>query len=180
MTGLADRAHLLQPELGLETHVRDILGLIEAEELEDVVLCGHSAAGAVITVVADRVPTHLAGLLYRDASLPANGQSMLDFMGDSQGIPALFYAQAAEHGEGWRGPAGLPFDAAGFGVDDGADAAWVNRRLSAHPLAAFTDPVVLSGTGEAVARRTYIRCTTTSNSAARAACPTCSPTASRC
>lgn len=158
LTGLADRAHLLQPELGLETHVQDILGLIEAEELEDVVLCGHSAAGAVITVVADRVPTHLAGLLYLDASLPANGQSMLDFMGDSQGIPALFYAQAAEHGEGWRVPAGLPFDAAGFGVDDGADAAWVNRRLSAHPLAAFTDPVVLSGAGEAVARRTYIRC----------------------
>ena len=158
LTGLADRAHLLQPDVGLETHVQDILGLIEAEELEDVVLCGHSAAGVVITVVADRIPGRIAALLSLDASLPANGQSMLDFMGDTQGIPALFRAQAAAHGEAWRVPAGLPFDAAGFGVDDADDAAWVNRRLTAHPLAAFTDPVRLSGAGGAVARRTYIRC----------------------
>lgn len=158
LTGLADRAHLLTPAVGLETHVQDILGLLTAEELEDVVLCGHSAAGAVITVVADRVPARIAGLLYLDASLPSHGQSMLDFMGDSQGIPALFRAQAAEHGKGWRVPAGLPFDAAGFGVDNSADVAWVNRRMTAHPLAAFTDPVMLSGAGNAVPRRTYIRC----------------------
>ena len=85
LTGLADRAHLLTPKVGLETHVQDILGLIEAEELDDIVLCGHSAAGAVITVVADRVPARIAGLLYLDASLPVAGQSMLDFMGDTQG-----------------------------------------------------------------------------------------------
>ena len=158
LTGLACRAHLLSPAVNLETHVQDIVGLITAEELQDVVLCGHSAAGAVITVVADRIPTHLADLLYLDASLPAHGQSMLDFMGDRQGIPALFRAHAIEHGDGWRVPAGLPFDAAGFGVDDVTDAAWVNRRMSAHPLAAFTDPVILSGAGAAVPRRTYIRC----------------------
>ncbi len=158
LTGLGDRAHLLAPTVGLDTHVQDIVGLITCEELDSVVLCGHSAAGAVITVVADRVPERVAGLLYLDASLPAHGQSMLDFMGDSQGIPALFRAQAAAHGDGWRVPAGLPFDAAGFGVDDAADAAWVNRRMSAHPLAAFTDPVILSGAGAAVTRRTYVRC----------------------
>lgn len=158
LTGLADRAHLLTPQVTLETHVQDILGLIEAEELGEVILVGHSAAGAVITVVADRVPASIAGLLYLDASLPANGQSMLDFMGDSQGIPTLFRAQAEEHGDGWRVPAGLPFDAAGFGVEDAADAAWVNRRMTAHPLAAFTDPVRLSGAGERVKRRVYIRC----------------------
>ena len=158
LTGLADRAHQLTPSVTLETHVQDILGLIAAEELNDVMLVGHSAAGAVITVVADRVPARIAGLLYLDASLPSDGQSMLDFMGDSQGIPALFRAQAEAHGEGWRVPAGLPFDAAGFGVDDAADAAWVNRRMTAHPLAAFSDAVRLSGAGEAVAQRLYIRC----------------------
>ena len=123
MTGRADRAHLLAPSVTLETPVEDILGLIEAEELNDVILVGHRAAGAVITVVADRVPARIAGLLYLEASLPSEGQSMFDFMGESQGIPALFRAQAEAHGEGWRVPAGLPFDAAGFGVDDAADAA---------------------------------------------------------
>ncbi|MSR15867.1 MAG: alpha/beta hydrolase [Gammaproteobacteria bacterium] len=92
LTGLADRAHLLTPQVGLETHVQDIVGLIEAEELTDIVLCGHSAAGAVITVVADRIPARISSLLYLDASLPSAGQSMLDFMGDTQGIPALFRA----------------------------------------------------------------------------------------
>ena len=158
LTGLADRAHLLAPSVTLEPPVEDILGLIEAEELNDVIRVGHSAAGAVITVVADRVPARIAGLLYLDLSLPSDGQSMFDFMGDSQGIPALFRAQAEAHGEGWRVPAGLPFDAAGFGVDDAADAAWVNRRMTAHPLAAFTDAVHLSGAGKAVAQRLYIRC----------------------
>lgn len=158
LTGLADRAHLLTPDVTLETHVQDILGVIEAEELDNVILVGHSAAGAVITVVADRAPARIASLLYLDASLPSHGQSMLDFMGDSQGIPALFRAQAEAYGEGWRVPAGLPFDAAGFGVEDVADAAWVNRRMTAHPLAAFTDAVQLSGAGDAVAHRLYIRC----------------------
>ncbi len=158
LTGLADRAHLLNAKVGLETHVQDILGLIEAEELANIVLCGHSAGGAVITVVADRVASRIGGLLYLDASLPLTGQSMLDFMGDSQGVPALFRAQAAAHGDGWRVPAGLPFDAAGFGVVDSADAAWVNRRLTAHPLAAFTDRLELTGEWESIKRRTYLRC----------------------
>ncbi|MSR15866.1 MAG: hypothetical protein EXR86_15215 [Gammaproteobacteria bacterium] len=55
-------------------------------------------------------------------------------------------------------PAGLPFDAAGFGIEDPSDVAWVNRRLTAHPLAAFTDPLVLTGAWEEITRRTYIRC----------------------
>ncbi|MBI2799101.1 MAG: alpha/beta hydrolase [Gammaproteobacteria bacterium] len=158
LTGLADRAHLLTRAIGLETHVQDIVSLIEAEELDDVVLCGHSAGGMVITAVADRIPERLRGLLYLDASLPNNGQSMFDFMGESQGIPALFRTLANAHGDGWRVPAGVPFDAAGFGVNDPLDAAWVNRRMTAHPLAAFEDRVALTGAWERVAHRTYIRC----------------------
>ncbi|KXX59900.1 hypothetical protein AZG88_00195 [Rhodococcus sp. LB1] len=121
-------------------------------------LVGHSAGGTVITAVADRAPARIAALLYLDASLPTTGQSMLDFMGDTQGIPDLFLSQANELGDGWRVPAGPPFDAAGFGVDDPDDAAWVNRRMTAHPLAAFTDPVNLTGAWETVARKHYIRC----------------------
>lgn len=158
LTGLADRAHLLSPEIGFETHVQDVLGLLEAEELTDVTLVGHSAGGTVITAVADRVPERLAALLYLDASLPTSGQSMFDFMGDTQGVPELFRSRAAAAGDGWRVPAGPPFDAAGFGVDDADDAAWVDRRMSAHPLAAFADPVVLTGAWEKVPRKTYIRC----------------------
>ncbi len=158
LTGLADRAHLLSPSVSFQTHVQDIVGIIEAEELTDVVLVGHSAGGTVITAVADAVPDMIDGLFYLDASLPGPGQSMFDFMGDTQGVPDLFRSQAAEKGEGWRIPAGLPFDAAGFGVEDPADQAWFNRRMTDHPLAAFADKIPLTGAWEKVPHKTYIRC----------------------
>jgi len=158
LTGLADRAHLLTREVRLETHVQDILGLIAAEELDEVILCGHSAGGHVITGVADRIPARIAGLLYLDAALPASGQSLLEFLGDTQDVPALFRSQAAAHGEGWWIPAGAPFDATGFGIEDPADIAWVDRRLTAHPLQVLEDRLQLTGLWETIARRTYIRC----------------------
>ena len=158
LTGLGDRAHLLSPAVDFDTHVQDVLGIVEAEELSDVVLVGHSAGGTVITAVADRVPDKVAGLLYLDASLPEPGQSMFDFMGDSQGVPDLFRARAGEHGDGWRVPAGQPFDAAGFGIEDPDDQAWFNRRVSDHPLAAFQDKIALTGDWERVPHKTYIRC----------------------
>jgi pimeloyl-ACP methyl ester carboxylesterase len=158
LTGLGDRAHLLSLSVTFQTHVQDVVAIIEAEELSDVVLVGHSAGGTVMTAVADRVPERIAALVYLDASLPEPGQSMFDFMGDSQGVPELFRAQAAERGEGWFIPAGLPFDAAGFGVVDPDDQDWFNRRMTAHPLAAFADKIPLTGGWEKVPHKTYIRC----------------------
>lgn len=158
LTGLGDRAHLLSPSVSFQTHVQDVLGIIEAEELHDVVLVGHSAGGTVITAVADAAPDEVAGLLYLDASLPESGQSMFDFMGDSQGVPDLFRSQATEKGDGWRIPAGVPFDAAGFGIEDPADQEWFNRRMTDHPLAAFADSIPLTGAWEKVPHKTYLRC----------------------
>ncbi|MGQ0624616.1 MAG: alpha/beta fold hydrolase [Sporichthyaceae bacterium] len=158
LSGLGDRAHLLSPDISFATHVQDVVGIIEAEELREVVLVGHSAGGTVITAVADRVSDQIAALVYLDASLPESGQSMFDFMGDSQGVPELFRSQAADRGEGWRVPAGPPFDAAGFGIEDPADQAWFNRRMTDHPLAAFVDPIHLTGAWEKVATKIYLRC----------------------
>ncbi|MFT4563995.1 MAG: hypothetical protein ACI9BW_003757 [Gammaproteobacteria bacterium] len=81
-----------------------------------------------------------------------------DFIGDSQGVPAVFREQAQKYGDGWFIPAGAPFDAGGFGVTDLDDATWLNRRMSAHPLAAFEDKLELSGAWELIETRRYIRC----------------------
>ena len=136
LTGMADRRHLMSPNISFQTHVEDIVGIMESYELTAVVLVGHSAGGSVISAVADRLPERVAALVYLDAVLPEPGQSLLDFMGDSQGVPALFRAQAAERGDGWTTPAGQPFDAAAFGITDPDDQAWFNRRMTDHPLAA--------------------------------------------
>ena len=79
LTGLGERAHLADHKIDLVSHVADIAGLLEMEDLEQVVLVGHSYAGMVITGVADRAAARLKRLVYVDAFLPAHGQCVLDF-----------------------------------------------------------------------------------------------------
>jgi pimeloyl-ACP methyl ester carboxylesterase len=80
-TGLGERGHLAHPLVGLETHIQDILGVIECEELSDIILVGHSYGGMVATGVADRVPERIRHLVYLDAFVPADGQSLNDLAG---------------------------------------------------------------------------------------------------
>lgn len=83
-TGLGERAHLAHPMVDLETHIRDILGVIECDDLRDVILVGHSYGGMVAIGVADRVPGLIRHLVYVDAFVPADGQSLNDLDGEGQ------------------------------------------------------------------------------------------------
>jgi pimeloyl-ACP methyl ester carboxylesterase len=156
LTGLGERAHLATADTSLDTHVQDALALFEAEELSDVVLCGHSAGGSVVTAVADRVPDRVSHLIYLDAVIPHSGESVFDVVGDAEGVPAAFRALAVET-DGWTVPPVL-FTPEAFGVTDPHDAAWLARRMRAHPLRALADPVVLFGAPDLIARQTYVRC----------------------
>ncbi len=80
LTGVAERSHLISPQVNLDTHVADVVNLIRWEELTDVVLCGHSYGGCVITGVADRIPERLRALVYLDAFILENGQSLHDVL----------------------------------------------------------------------------------------------------
>ena len=79
-TGVGERAHQGAENITLETHIRDVCGCIEAEELSNVVLCGHSYGGMVITGRADRMPERIKTLVYLDAFLPENGQSLISLL----------------------------------------------------------------------------------------------------
>ena len=83
MTGLGERVHLGGPAVGLSTHIEDIVKVLEFEELEEVVLVGHSYGGMVIAGVADRVPERIAKLVYFDAILPEDGESVASLFGDA-------------------------------------------------------------------------------------------------
>ena len=102
LTGLGERVHLASPDVGLDTHIQDILMVLEYEELRDVILIGYSYSGMVITGVAERAPERLAHLVYLDAYVPRDGQSLLDMLGPDA---AAFIEQAAQaYGDGWRIP----------------------------------------------------------------------------
>ncbi len=81
LTGQGDRSHLASPEVGLSLHIQDVVNFIEWEDLHDVVLVGHSYGGMVITGVADRVARRLKHVIYLDAFLPEDGESVYTSMG---------------------------------------------------------------------------------------------------
>jgi len=131
LTGVADRSHLSSPQVNLEMHVADVVNLIRWEQLTDVVLCGHSYGGCVITGVADRLADRLQSVVYLDAFILDDGQGLHDAIPE-----ALRDAQvkaANEQGDGWRVP---PISAEFFRVNV-ADRAWVDAQCTPQPLATF-------------------------------------------
>jgi pimeloyl-ACP methyl ester carboxylesterase len=100
LTGLGERAHLASPEIGLNTHIQDIVGVLECEELQEVILVGHSYGSMVITGVAERVPERLSRLVYVDTIIPRDGQSWNDLLGPE--VAKLELDLANKDGNGWR------------------------------------------------------------------------------
>jgi len=153
LTGVADRAHLLSPQVNLETHITDVVNLIRWEELTDVVLCGHSYGGCVIRGVADRIADRIGALVYLDAFVLENGQSLHATlpppMRDSQ------LEQAQQSGEGWKVP---PIPAEVFHVN-AKDRDWVNRQCTMQPLATFQQPLHLTGEIGRIENVTFILAT---------------------
>jgi pimeloyl-ACP methyl ester carboxylesterase len=157
LSGLGDRAHLASPDITLQTHVQDVVALIQQEDLTGITLCGHSAAGMVITGVADAVPDRLHTLVYLDAVVPNDGESLFDIVGPA--MTAVFRQRADERGQGWLVPTSYFSAAADFGVTDPSDALCVEQNLTGHPIRAFADPLPVAGGVSQVANKIYVRCT---------------------
>lgn len=156
LTGVGERAHLLTPAVDLHTHIQDVIGLIEAEELSEVVLVGHSYAGMVITGVADRLlqsrPAALARLIYLDASVPDPGTAW-STPHSPETRQARTEAAAASGGLSFPPP-----DASVFGLQ-GADRDWVNRRQTPQPLAVYRSPLKFDEAALAAVPRLFVDCT---------------------
>jgi pimeloyl-ACP methyl ester carboxylesterase len=152
LTGLGERAHLASADINLDTHIADILGVLESEELDDVVLCGHSYGGMVISGVAERAGGRIDTLAYLDAHVPEDGQSVLQLLGAARA--EAIRAQASRTGDGWRID---PVSAEAFQVGEADDVKWVDRQCTAQPIATFGQPIALTGAIGRVRRRVYIR-----------------------
>lgn len=155
LTGCGDRAHLRTPGIDLSVHVQDVVASIEAEELRDVLLVGHSYGGIVITAAAARLqrqrPGLLAGLVYVDAQLPLPGERWSTL--HDPAVQAQREAQARANDGALPPP-----DPSVFGLA-GADHAWLLRRSVPHPFGAYHDPVDYDEAELAALPRTYVACT---------------------
>ena len=155
LTGVGERRHLLSADVDLETHIQDILGVLEAEELENVILVGHSYAGLVISGVAARAKERIRQLVYQDALLAEDGQSWADAF-----PPDI--AEARRTGATVTNGVKTipPPDPEIYGFADPADTEWVRRRMTPHPYAAFEQKSRLNGQLGSGLPRLYIDCTT--------------------
>jgi len=130
LTGLGERVHLAHPDIDLETHIQDLVNVIRFEDLTDVFLVGYSYSGMVITAVAERIPERLAHLIYIDAYVPNDGQSLADILGPE--VMAMLRDVAQQYGDGWRLPHNPPD--APFRTDHPLNTAFQAIRLQ-HPRA---------------------------------------------
>ncbi|HEX6674965.1 MAG TPA: alpha/beta hydrolase [Actinomycetes bacterium] len=161
LTGLGERAHLASPQVDLETHLTDVVNLIEYEGLDDVVLVGHSYAGVVVTGVADRVPGRLAQVVYVDGGPVADGDAYLDMLAPE--ARAQQEKTVAERGDGWRLPmpsweelekvAGA--SPAGLGE---RERDLIRSRAVAQPFGTYTQPLQLRDPAREELPRALISC----------------------
>lgn len=159
LTGLAERAHLLSADIGLDTHITDITSLIDYYDLTDIVLVGHSYGGMVITGVADAMKDRISNIVYLDAALPKNGETMIS-QGPKRSPEILEQTRKALAGlaPDGVGMTAFPPDILGIPKDHpGYD--WVAQKLTPHPLKTWLDPIQLNNGGSLGLKRSYIHCT---------------------
>ena len=158
LTGLGERKHLRMAYSGLDTFITDVTAMIDAEELQDITLVGHSFGGIVITGVADRMPEKIKRLVYLDAIGPGDGESRVTSVpgSDPAGQARLINALGAQapDGEWMTCP---PAEILGLHLASPDARDWDLRNVTEHPLSSFIEPLPLSH-GRPHIRSTYIVC----------------------
>ena len=149
LTGLGERSHLMRAGIDVSTHVTDIVNVLKWERLSDVVLCGHSYGGMVVSGVAEQAGSAIGSIVFLDAFVPENGDSMAALT--SQAVRDNLKA-ASE-----RGDLGVPpRPAAAFLVNE-KDQAWVDSLCGPQPIGTMTEKLTLTGARERIAKKAYIR-----------------------
>lgn len=154
LSGLGERKALLSESINLSTHINDVVQLIREEDLEDVILVGHSYAGMVISGAAEIISKRIKHLIYLDSMLPSDGQSAFDIMPDSR-LRVTEIDSAAG-----RIKAIMPPDPQVLGISDPQEITRVKSLISPMPAACYEEPVKLGNPDVKAIKKTYILCET--------------------
>jgi pimeloyl-ACP methyl ester carboxylesterase len=152
LTGLGERSHLLRPEIDLDTHVKDILGVLTFENLREVVIVGHSYGGMLIPMVLEQSGDRVTHAVFLDAPVPSPGDALFDIV---PGAKIGMTKRANDLGEGWNIP---PFEDNYFGITDEEDQQWVMASVTPHPLMTFQQPTQFSQPPVSITSCTFIAC----------------------
>ena len=142
LSGVGERSHLASMNINLTTHVLDVVNEVRWKDLSNIVLCGHSYGGMVITGAAEQIRERIASIVYLDAFVPQHGQSLNDLAGGTRPATGMIPPITAEQ----------------FNVN-AADRAWVNSKMTPQAAACFSEKVSLKGAALEVPKKAYIRAT---------------------
>ncbi len=163
LTGFESMDNPASPLVGLYTHIEDIVRLIQDAGMSDAILVGHSYGGLINVGVAEIIPDRISKLIFLDAFIPEDNQSLFDIMGTAQVtsmraalVDAAGRTVADGASEAWLLPPGRPQD---YGVDDPDDIAWLQREMPFTPVRTFEERVSLSNPAASAIPRFFIRCT---------------------
>jgi pimeloyl-ACP methyl ester carboxylesterase len=131
LTGIGERSHLIHPGVGLNTHIRDVVNTGLYEDLTDILLLGFSYGGMVISGALEHIGDRVKHLVYLDAFVPADGDSVRSISGMGRDV-----RQIDPHHSWLLKPA--PRE-----LDSEADTQWMEARRSMQPLLSFTETVHL-------------------------------------
>lgn len=156
-TGMGERAHLMSAAITMTTFVDDLVGLIEQEDLTDVILVGHSFGGVPVSGAADRIPGRIRQLVYLDGVVLESGRAPFDAYPAQEVQSRIAAARRVGDALVVLPPDPLP---AAWGLVPGtSDYDWVARHLTAMPLKVYQTALSLNGPVGAGLPRTYIHCT---------------------
>jgi pimeloyl-ACP methyl ester carboxylesterase len=149
LTGLGERSHLLRAGIDLATHIADVVNLMKWEGLTEVVLCGHSYGGFVISGVAEQMASALRSIVFLDAFVPRDGEAAIDI---TSPVARDLIVAALQCGD-----IGVPPRPAADFLVNAPDRAWVDRLCVPQPIATLTAKSVLTGARERIGKKAYIR-----------------------
>lgn len=154
MTGLGERAHLMSEHITMATVVEDVANVIKYEDLDNVVLVGHSFGGAVISGVAECFPDRIKQLIYLDAAVLENGECMFDLMPEALVSDRKLLAKKSSNGMSLPVPT-----AEDLGVFSGIHRDLLSSFLTPQPLSTYQTSIKLRRTPGAGFNCNYIVCT---------------------
>ncbi|WP_299582471.1 alpha/beta hydrolase [uncultured Microbulbifer sp.] len=152
-TGLGERHHLLSPSVGIDTFIQDLMNVIEFEELDRVILVGHSFGGMAAAGTADALPKRIRHLVYLDGAIPSPGHAFAEQLPENIRTKRL---AAAKEINGTR--CFLPTDPAQLGISNQETLNWLRRHMTPHPVKTYLDPIQLRRAPEQGPACTFIRC----------------------
>lgn len=152
LTGVGERAHLRYPDIDMNTHIQDVVAVLEFEDLRKAILVGHSLAGFMALAVAERVPERISHVVNLDGVIPVEGKSFKDLLPE-------YWADFRQRGrasgdEAWS----PPVTEWTFGVT-GTDLEWMKSKLTPHPLKTWETPLSFANPAARSIPRTFIHCT---------------------